>query len=148
MTKDGMNVSLDTTDESECNWLCLVKAASSFEEQNIIAYQLGTSIFYSTTKDVGPNTELKVWYAPQYARRLGKNVEPDGISKGRLYDTQLIHKRPFASIHGDRGSSSHFFPIPRPSIHLVSLDYCWFVSQSNSCITIFVTCLLLSFLII
>ncbi|XP_063407539.1 PR domain zinc finger protein 15-like [Mytilus trossulus] len=84
LTKDGMNVSLDTTEESECNWMCLVQAATEAHQQNLIAYQLGTSIFYSTTRNIDPGTELHVWYAPQYARRLGKQPNPDGYSKVML----------------------------------------------------------------
>lgn len=77
-----MNVSLDTTEESECNWMCLVQAATESYQQNLMAYQLGTSIFYSTTRNIDPGTELRVWYAPQYAKRLGKQPNPDGYSKG------------------------------------------------------------------
>ncbi|CAC5367640.1 KRAB [Mytilus coruscus] len=84
LTKDGMNVSLDTTEESECNWMCLVQAATESDQQNLIAYQLGTSIFYSTTRNIDPGTELRVWYAPQYAKRLGKRPDPDGYSKVML----------------------------------------------------------------
>ncbi|KAJ8322332.1 hypothetical protein KUTeg_000803 [Tegillarca granosa] len=83
-TKDGGCVSLDTTDENECNWLCLVRAASNYDDQNCMAYQLGTSIFYNTTRDIKMGEELKVWYAPQYAKKVGKPTSSDGISKVML----------------------------------------------------------------
>ncbi|KAK3087788.1 hypothetical protein FSP39_010593 [Pinctada imbricata] len=54
------------------------------EDQNCMAYQLGTSIYYNTIKDVVIGQELMVWYAPQYAKKLGKSVVPDGISKVML----------------------------------------------------------------
>jgi len=92
MTKEGTTVSLDTTEESECNWMCLIQAAVTPAQQNLIAYQLGTSIYYSTTKDIAPGTELRVWYAPQYARRLGKSVEPDGYTKG-TYMSLTVQKK-------------------------------------------------------
>lgn len=31
---------LDTSDESECNWLIFVAAATNFEEQNLICFQV------------------------------------------------------------------------------------------------------------
>ncbi|XP_060064955.1 uncharacterized protein LOC132545298 [Ylistrum balloti] len=83
-TKDGTCISLDTTNENDCNWMCLIRAALTSEEQNCIAYQMGTNLYYSTTKDIPPGTELRVWYAPAYARRVGKPELPDGVSKVML----------------------------------------------------------------
>ncbi|XP_052764271.1 uncharacterized protein LOC128206110 isoform X2 [Mya arenaria] len=81
ITSDGTTVCLDTTDENECNWLSLVRAADSSEVQNCIAYQLGSNIFYNTTRDIDVGEELLVWYAPHLARKLGKPREPDGVSR-------------------------------------------------------------------
>ncbi|XP_033726599.1 uncharacterized protein LOC117316192 [Pecten maximus] len=83
-TKDGTCISLDTTNENDCNWMCLIRAALTTEEQNCIAYQMGMNLYYSTTKDIVPGTELRVWYAPAYARRIGKPERPDGVSKVML----------------------------------------------------------------
>ncbi|XP_062580194.1 PR domain zinc finger protein 15-like [Saccostrea cucullata] len=77
-------VSLDTTNENECNWLCLVRAATDSNEQNMIAYQMGTSIYYSTIRDIVMGEELKVWYASPYAKKIGKSVVPDGVSRVML----------------------------------------------------------------
>ena len=52
LTSDRTTVCLDTTDENECNWLCLVRAAMSSADQNCIAYQLGCDIYYNTTRSV------------------------------------------------------------------------------------------------
>lgn len=35
---------LDTCDENECNWMMFVAAATSFEEQNLICYQVSFSL--------------------------------------------------------------------------------------------------------
>ncbi|XP_048730439.2 uncharacterized protein LOC125647703 isoform X2 [Ostrea edulis] len=77
-------ISLDTTSENECNWLCLVRTANTADEQNMIAYQMGTSIYYSTIRDIALGEELKVWYAAPYARKIGKSVTPDGVSRVML----------------------------------------------------------------
>lgn len=82
LSKDQASVVLDCCDENECNWLCLVQAATNKEEQNCIAYQLGVNIFYNTTRLIRGGEKLKVWYASQYAKKLGKPVQPDGTTKG------------------------------------------------------------------
>ncbi|KAL3889779.1 hypothetical protein ACJMK2_002107 [Sinanodonta woodiana] len=82
MMKDGSGaVSLDTTDEDECNWMCLVQVAQSEEQQNCMAYQVNANIFYSTMHDIQPGEELRVWYTRHYARKLGKTELPDGETK-------------------------------------------------------------------
>lgn len=38
---------LDTTDENECSWMMFVAAASNFEEQNLICYQVNIFKLFS-----------------------------------------------------------------------------------------------------
>ncbi|XP_014679302.1 PREDICTED: zinc finger protein 585B-like [Priapulus caudatus] len=76
LSKDGSGVLLDTTDEHQCNWMCLVRPADSVEIQNMIAYQLGSEIFFTATKEIEEGQELRVWYAPAYARKLKKPIHP------------------------------------------------------------------------
>lgn len=83
IVKDSV-ISLDTTSENECNWLCLVRAATDATEQNLIAYQMGTSIFYTAVRDIEAGEELRVWYAAPYAKKIGKSVTPDGVSRVML----------------------------------------------------------------
>lgn len=52
------------------------------DEQNMMAYQMGTSIYYNTIRDIEAGEELKVWYAAPYAKKIGKSVTPDGVSRG------------------------------------------------------------------
>ena len=77
-------VVLDTTDENECNWMCLVRSAQSEESQNCMAYQLGTDIYYNTTRQINIGEELQVWYAPHFAKKLRKPAEPDPNYKGNF----------------------------------------------------------------
>uniref|UniRef100_A0A6P7F266 Zinc finger protein 62-like n=1 Tax=Diabrotica virgifera virgifera TaxID=50390 RepID=A0A6P7F266_DIAVI len=65
---------LDTTNESECNWMMFVSAAADFEEQNIICYQDGEDIYYVTVKDICEGEALKVWYSPYYAAKMEKKT--------------------------------------------------------------------------
>lgn len=50
-----------------------------------MAYQLGPNIFYNTTRDIGVGEELRVWYAPHFAKKLGKPSQPDNTTKGDYY---------------------------------------------------------------
>jgi len=81
--KDSLQtVTLDTTSEAECNWLCLVPTALTAEEQNCMATQIGSEIYYITKDVLDEGDQLKVWYAPSYARKLGKPQQPDGRTRG------------------------------------------------------------------
>ena len=53
------------------NWMRYVNCARSESEQNLVAYQYQGQIYYRTYKDIQPNTELLVWYGPEYGKELG-----------------------------------------------------------------------------
>nr|CAD7258709.1 unnamed protein product [Timema shepardi] len=63
---------LDTSDEEQCNWMCLVAIANSPKSQNLICYQDKEEIMFIAMKDIQPNEHLLVYYAPYYAMKLGK----------------------------------------------------------------------------
>lgn len=50
----------DLTDEERCNWMMFVRPAQNHLEQNLVAYQYGSDIFYTTIKNIQPKQELKV----------------------------------------------------------------------------------------
>ncbi|KAK7459688.1 hypothetical protein BaRGS_00038991, partial [Batillaria attramentaria] len=84
ISTDGNTISLDASSENHCNWMALVQVAKTAEEQNCMAYQLGINIYFNTTRDIPEGDSLRVWYAPQYAKKLGRPVEPDGKAKSML----------------------------------------------------------------
>lgn len=51
---------LDLSDEDSCNWMMFVRPAQNHLEQNLVAYQYGSEIFYATIKNIQPKQELKV----------------------------------------------------------------------------------------
>lgn len=51
-----------------------VSPAGASAEQNIVACQYKTDIFFYTTKAVEPGQELFVWYCTEFAKRLEKPV--------------------------------------------------------------------------
>ncbi|KAM4045251.1 PR domain zinc finger protein 15 [Anomaloglossus baeobatrachus] len=70
--KDGLVVVFDTSSEDECNWMMLVRPASDFTHQNLTAFQHGNDIYFTTSRDIAAGTELRVWYAAFYARKMEK----------------------------------------------------------------------------
>uniref|UniRef100_UPI00398E911E zinc finger protein PLAGL1-like isoform X2 n=1 Tax=Pristiophorus japonicus TaxID=55135 RepID=UPI00398E911E len=64
--KDGGKYFLDTPDEECGNWMMFVRAARNLEEQTLVAYQHRGEVYFTT--NIQPHTELKVWYAEDYAK--------------------------------------------------------------------------------
>lgn len=54
------NLWLELSDEERCNWMMFVRPAQNHLEQNLVAYQYGSDIFYTTIKNIQPKEELKV----------------------------------------------------------------------------------------
>uniref|UniRef100_A0A667XIX1 PR domain zinc finger protein 10 n=1 Tax=Myripristis murdjan TaxID=586833 RepID=A0A667XIX1_9TELE len=65
---------VDLSDEDSCNWMMFVRPAQNHLEQNLVAYQYGSEIFYTTIKNVQPKQELKVWYAASYAEFVNQKI--------------------------------------------------------------------------
>ncbi|KAG7483868.1 hypothetical protein MATL_G00042970 [Megalops atlanticus] len=65
---------VELSDEERCNWLMFVRPAQNHLEQNLVAYQYGADIFYTTIKNIQPKQELKVWYAASYAEFVNQKI--------------------------------------------------------------------------
>ncbi|NXS57750.1 PRD15 protein, partial [Brachypteracias leptosomus] len=72
--KDGPLVYFDTSNEDDCNWMMMVRPATEYEHQNLTAFQHDNDIFFTTSRDIPPGTELRVWYAAFYAKKMEKPV--------------------------------------------------------------------------
>ncbi|XP_014460980.2 zinc finger protein PLAGL1 isoform X2 [Alligator mississippiensis] len=66
--KDGGKYFLDTPNEDCGNWMMFVRLAQNQEEQTLVAYQHRGEVYFTTIKPIEPHTELKVWYAADYAK--------------------------------------------------------------------------------
>ena len=51
--------------------------------------QMGADIFYIATRNIEVGEELRVWYAPHYARKLGKSPDPDGVTTSKYVNLDL-----------------------------------------------------------
>ncbi|KAK3091028.1 hypothetical protein FSP39_016618, partial [Pinctada imbricata] len=72
--EDGYEDCLDLSDEESCNWMMLVRPARTRAEQNVVAVQLQERIFFISTEPIPSNTEIRVWYSPDYAKQIGKEL--------------------------------------------------------------------------
>uniref|UniRef100_A0A3B4ARM1 PR domain zinc finger protein 10 n=1 Tax=Periophthalmus magnuspinnatus TaxID=409849 RepID=A0A3B4ARM1_9GOBI len=64
----------DLSEEDSCNWMMFVRPAQNHLEQNLVAYQYGPEIFFTTIKNIQPKQELKVWYAASYAEFANQKI--------------------------------------------------------------------------
>uniref|UniRef100_A0A3B3QC11 PR/SET domain 15 n=1 Tax=Paramormyrops kingsleyae TaxID=1676925 RepID=A0A3B3QC11_9TELE len=68
--KDGSVVCFDTTNEDDCNWMMLVRPATDHTHQNLTAYQQEDEVYFNTSQDLLPGSELRVWYGAFYAKKM------------------------------------------------------------------------------
>ncbi|XP_022316493.2 uncharacterized protein LOC111120106 [Crassostrea virginica] len=74
---DGFEEELDLSDEDKCNWMMFVRPARTAAEQNVVVCQLQNKIYFVSTKPIPSNTEIRVWYEPDYARLMRKELLPE-----------------------------------------------------------------------
>ncbi|KAG8568100.1 hypothetical protein GDO81_013888 [Engystomops pustulosus] len=54
--------------------MMFVRPARNHLEQNLVAYQYGQHIYYTTIKNIEPKQELRVWYAASYAEFVNQKI--------------------------------------------------------------------------
>lgn len=72
----------DTSNEDDCNWMMLVRPAAEPGHQNLTAFQQGSDVYFTTSCDIPPGTELRVWYAAFYAKKMDKPMLKQAGSNG------------------------------------------------------------------
>ncbi|XP_017286595.1 PR domain zinc finger protein 15 [Kryptolebias marmoratus] len=70
--RNGVVVCFDCSSEEDCNWMMLVRPATDHTHQNLTAYQQDDDVYFNTSQDVLPGTELRVWYGAFYAKKMEK----------------------------------------------------------------------------
>ena len=75
MDKQGSNGTyvIDAADPACSNWLRFVNSPTTHTEENVPPVPCAGIVFYMTSRDVEPGTELLVWYGDGYGRFLGVN---------------------------------------------------------------------------
>ncbi|NWU53871.1 PRD15 protein, partial [Dromas ardeola] len=84
--KGGPLLYFDTSNEDDCNWMMMVRPATKYEHQNLTAFQQDNDIYFTTSRDIPPGTELRVWYAAFYGKKMEKPVlkQVTSIANGML----------------------------------------------------------------
>ncbi|NWW46958.1 PRD15 protein, partial [Pedionomus torquatus] len=84
--KGGPLVYFDTSNEDDCNWMMMVRPATKYEHQNLTAFQQDNDIYFTTSRDIPPGTELRVWYAAFYGKKMEKPVlkQVTSVANGML----------------------------------------------------------------
>lgn len=62
---------IDASSPAKSNWLRYVNCARNVQEENVKPVICDGLVFYMTTKNIGPNTELLTWYGENDGRSLG-----------------------------------------------------------------------------
>ena len=65
---------IDGKDENFSSWMRYINLARNETEQNLNAFQHNDSVYYRSSKVVGPNTELLVWYGKDFLNELGSCI--------------------------------------------------------------------------
>ncbi|XP_042199799.1 PR domain zinc finger protein 10 isoform X2 [Callorhinchus milii] len=88
--KEGEKADLwfDLSDENLCNWLMFVRRAQNHLEQNLVAYQYGKELYFTTIKHIEPKQELKVWYAASYADFVEQKIHDISEEERRVLRDQ------------------------------------------------------------
>lgn len=98
--KDGHPVCFDTSNEDDCNWMMLVRPAVGPEHQNLTAFQHGNDVYFTTSRDIPPGAELRVWYAAFYAKKMDKPMLKQACP-GAHSTCGLATRRPRGSCAGE-----------------------------------------------
>ncbi|XP_049623730.1 histone-lysine N-methyltransferase PRDM9-like [Suncus etruscus] len=91
---------MDGTDRSLANWMRYVKCARDEEEQNLVASQYHSQIFYRTCRIIKPGCELYVWYGEDFGQELGLNWDKwkNEFTAEKAELKSEIHPCPFCSL--------------------------------------------------
>ncbi|KAJ0021899.1 hypothetical protein NQD34_009389 [Periophthalmus magnuspinnatus] len=70
----------DLSEEDSCNWMMFVRPAQNHLEQNLVAYQYGPEIFFTTIKNIQPKQELKEML--ELTEKQDNEEEFEGVQNG------------------------------------------------------------------
>lgn len=80
--KDGkIAYYINGKNEEYGNWMRYINCSRAEEEQNLLAFQYHSEIYYRVYKDINPGDECLVWYGEEYAKDLGIDLEEDEVKE-------------------------------------------------------------------
>ncbi|XP_040386131.1 PR domain zinc finger protein 15 isoform X1 [Cygnus olor] len=124
--KDGPLVYFDTSNEDDCNWMMMVRPATEHEHQNLTAFQHDNDIYFTTSRDIPPGTELRVWYAAFYAKKMEKPVlkQVSSIANDMClvvmeYDKEgnKVSSKPSTAVFPHKKTKKSSIPVADPAVN-------------------------------
>ncbi|XP_036880969.2 histone-lysine N-methyltransferase PRDM9-like [Manis javanica] len=127
---------VDGKDKSWANWMRYVNCARDDEEQNLVAFQYHSQIFYRTCQLIRPGSELLVWYGDEYGQELGierRSKWKGALTAGREPKPEIhpcascslaFSSQKSLSQHVERNHPSQVPPQTPPGKHLQPEDPC------------------------
>lgn len=78
---------IDVSMEETSNWMCFVRKADTYEEQNLVISQETDGIYFTTIKQILPKQELKVGYSISYGKLYNFPIlEPKLVKSWPCYE--------------------------------------------------------------
>ena len=68
---------LDVSSEEESNWMRFIRPATSGAEQNLILHEVSGQLYFTSTREIKSEEELKVWYSEQYSAQHSLPPTPE-----------------------------------------------------------------------
>ncbi|XP_015738486.1 PR domain zinc finger protein 15 isoform X5 [Coturnix japonica] len=127
--KDGPLLYFDTSNEDDCNWMMMVRPATEHEHQNLTAFQHDNDIYFTTSRDIPPGTELRVWYAAFYAKKMEKPMlkQVTSVSNDMCLvvmecdkDGNKVSSKPSTVVFPHKKTKKSSIPVADPTEHLMS----------------------------
>ncbi|XP_071884698.1 PR domain zinc finger protein 15 isoform X9 [Anas platyrhynchos] len=124
--KDGPLVYFDTSNEDDCNWMMMVRPATEHKHQNLTAFQHDNDIYFTTSRDIPPGTELRVWYAAFYAKKMEKPVlkQVSSIANDMClvvmeYDKEgnKVSSKPSTAVFPHKKTKKSSIPVADPAVN-------------------------------
>lgn len=111
---------IDASSPAKSNWLRYVNCARNVREENVFSFGCDGLVFYMTTKDVEPNTELLTWYGENDGRFLGITRLHPGcyLIKKNQNETHIYMHKGNAFIY-----LIHFFYVSASELNLKSASH-------------------------
>ncbi|ELU04920.1 hypothetical protein CAPTEDRAFT_168004 [Capitella teleta] len=99
---------IDCTDEAVSNWLMFLQRATRNSDQNIVAYQHGSDVYFVCRQKISAGETLQYWFSSDYAQLLGVGQSPEPTYScsqcQREFDSIKLLNNHVARVHQESSS--------------------------------------------
>ena len=88
---------LDVSREEEANWMKFIRPAESEADQNLLLNETNGQIYFTSTRNIVSEEELRVWYSEEYANSYSLSITPTKQEQS-VNDNHETTKEPKKSI--------------------------------------------------